>query len=81
MDFHLIFQGNPPNPGTEPRSPAWQTDYLSVKHQGSPTRSRKVSIIFQMEVITACLLVDREDPTEGEKTDDEEESTYGQVLE
>ena len=34
-----------------------------------------------MEVITACLFVDREDPTEREKTDDEEESTYGQVLE
>ena len=43
-------------------------------------RLRKVSIIFLMEVITACLFVDREDATEEGKTDDEEESKYGQVL-
>ena len=28
--------GDLPNPGTEPRSPALQADYLPLSHRGSP---------------------------------------------
>lgn len=36
--------------------------------------------MFEMEVITTCLLVDRKDQIGGKKTNDEKERRYGQVL-
>ena len=35
-DSHSLLQGNLPNPGTEPRSPALQVDSLPVEPQGKP---------------------------------------------
>ena len=32
----FLFPGDLPNPGIEPRSPAWQADSLSAKPQGKP---------------------------------------------
>ena len=39
-----LLQGNLPNPGIEPKSPALQVDSLPAETQGSPTQSEMVII-------------------------------------
>ena len=41
--------GDLPNPGTEPRSPAWQTDSLPLSHQESPGMLEWVAYPFSRE--------------------------------
>ena len=38
--------GDPPDPGTEPTSPAWQADSLPLSHLGSPWRGIQVFTIL-----------------------------------
>ena len=50
----IPFFGNLPNPGIEPRSPAFQADSLPAEPQGSPTRPWLVQYLV-MEVVTGLL--------------------------
>ena len=61
MGCHFLLQGNPPNPGIEPGSPALQVDTLPSELPGNRTRPwkgpRKDSSLESWEHDTAGILI------------------------
>ena len=56
IGFHALLQGNLPNPGDEPRSPALQVDFLPSESQGNSYNKFLLGKIYVLVTYNKFLL-------------------------